>query len=208
MIVNRIGDSFLKFSFADKVVALNPGVGISGKKVSKFGADIAIANLSAPAFADFSLTKGKNKDTFIIKSPGEYEISDIFIKGYGFKSLFDGKEYFATSYTLLMDGVLTACIAPIKDGKLFSNEAFEDFANCGLFVLPIGGGDFFDPKEAYDFVKAFEPKIIVPICYDKKEDLKEFASLFGLEPLSEPKLSLKSKDFDENATLKIVDLTY
>jgi L-ascorbate metabolism protein UlaG (beta-lactamase superfamily) len=209
MIITRHGKGFLKLAFSDKTIALNPISKNSKEKAVRFGSDIAIANLFHPNFNGFDQVTSKGKEPFIIKGAGEYEISDIFIKGYGLKSKFEGADEMITSYTILLDGINLAIFGPINSGEEFSNEAFEEFAKADIFLVPIGGGDMFSPKEAAKFVKQFSPKIVIPILENNKDDLEEFASALGVElENEEEKLTIKTKDLPEEKTelriLKIV----
>lgn len=206
MIITRHGDSFLKLAFSDKTIALNPISKHSKQKTTKFGADIAVVSLFHPDFNGFDQMTFKNKKAFHIKGAGEYEISDIFIKGYGLKSKFEGVDEMITSYTILLDGIDVAIFGPISSGEDFSNEAFEEFSKAEVFIIPIGGGDTFSPKEASKFIKQFSPKIVIPILYSKKEDLKEFESAFGGEIKKMDKLTLKKSDLPEEGGAELIDL--
>ncbi len=148
MIITRYEDYFLKFVFSDKTIGLNPPSKDSKLKTSKFGADVVLSNVSHKDFNGFDFMKFGEREPFVIKGPGEYEIADVFIKAFGFIDKFDGEDRVLTSYTMLLDGINLAIFAPINSGEKFSNDAFEEFARADIFILPIGGGDAFSPKDA------------------------------------------------------------
>ena len=148
MIITRHENYFLKFTFANKTIGLNPISKDSKLKTSKFGADVVLSNIFHKDFNGFDFMKFGDREPFVIKGPGEYEIADVFIKAYGFIGKFDGEEKVLTSYTMLLDGINVAIFAPITNGEQFSNEAFEEFSRADVFILPIGGGDAFSPKDA------------------------------------------------------------
>ncbi len=208
MKITRHGKNFLKLVFADKTIAVNPISKNSKEKVVKFGADISVSTVFHPDFNGFEQVEYNNKKPFIIKGGGEYEISDIFIKGYGLKQKYQDEDKMITSYTILLDGINVAVFGPISSGDNFSNEAFEEFASADIFVVPIGGGDVFTPKDAAKFIKQFSPKIVIPVHYDKKDELEEFAAALGVEAHREDKLTIKQKDLPEEIAelveLKIV----
>ena len=198
MIITRHGNSFLKLSFSDKTIAVNPVSKNSKQKSTKFGADIAIANLFHPDFNGFDQMTFKDKIAFPIKGAGEYEIADIFVKGYGLKQKFEGVDEMMTSYTVFLDGINIAIFAPISDGKEFTNDAIEEFSKADIFIVPIGGGDMFNPKDAAKFIKQFAPKIVIPILENSKDDILEFVSALGAESEDMEKLTIKAKDLPEN----------
>ena len=206
MIITRHGDAFLKLAFSDKTIAVNPISKNSKQKTIKFSADIALANIFHPDFNGFDQMTFKNKEAFVIKGAGEYEISDIFVKGYGLISKFEGVDEMITSYTIRLDEIDIAIFGPISSGEGFTNEAFEEFSKADIFVIPIGGGDTFSPKDAAKFIKQFSPKIIIPILYSKKEDIKEFESAFGGEVKNSEKLTIKKNDLTEDARAEIIEL--
>ncbi len=206
MIITRHGNSFLKITFADKIIAINPISKNSKQKTSKFGADIAIANIFHPDFNGFDQVKSKNKNAFVVKGAGEYEISDIFIKGYSLKQKFQGVDEMMASYTIFLDGINVAIFAPISSGEEFSNDAFEEFSKADIFVIPMGGGDAFSPKDAAKFIKQFSPKIIIPIFENGKDDIEEFSSALGSEIENSDKLTIKAKDLDEEGKFKLIVL--
>jgi hypothetical protein len=206
MIITRHGDAFLKLAFSDKIIAVNPISKNSKQKTTKFGADIAVANIFHPDFNGFDQMTFKEKEAFVIKGAGEYEISDIFVKGYGLKSKFEGVEEMITSYTVRLDGIDIAIFGPISSGEDFSNDAFEEFSKADIFVIPIGGGDTFSPKDAAKFIKQFSPKIVIPIFYSNKEDLKEFESAFGGEIKKTDKITIKKNELAEYVRAEIIEL--
>ena len=204
MIITRHGNAFLKLAFADKTIAVNPVSKNSKQKTTKFGADIAIANIYHPDFNGFDQMTFKDKVAFPIKGAGEYEIADIFVKGYGLKQKFEGVDEMMTSYTVLLDGINIAVFAPISSGEEFTNDAIEEFSKADIFVVPIGGGDMFNPKEAAKFIKQFAPKIVLPILESSKDDISEFASALGAEAENSEKLTIKAKDLPENKVELVV----
>ncbi len=206
MIITRYGDFHLKFNFSDKTISINPPSKKSEKFTTKFSADIVISSVADQDFNGAEQAGYAGKTPFVIKGAGEYEISDIFIKGYEFLSKFKGEEKMIKSYTVLLDNINIAIFGPISSGENFSNDAFEEFSNCEVFILPIGGGDVFSPKEAYKFVKQFSPAIIIPVFYNQHSDLEEFAQEFSADLQKTDKLTLKAKDISEEK-IEIFDLT-
>ncbi len=206
MIITKHGVNFFKLSYSDKIVAINPISKNSREKSVKFGSNLALSVLRDESFCGFDEVSYKDKKPFIIKGAGEYEVSDIFIKGFSVKNVIGNKEKISTSYTILLDGVLMAFISPLLDTSQFSNEAFEEFSEADVFFLPIGGDDNLTIKESVSFVKQFTPKIIIPYYFDNDDILKELSSELSVEPEITDKISLKSKDLSDDGKIKLLSL--
>ncbi len=206
MIITKHGESFLKFVYADKTIAFNPISKNSKQKTTKFGSDIAISCLYHPDFNGYDQVSYKDKVPFTIKGAGEYEISDVFIKGYGLKQKFQKADEMITSYSILFDEINLVVIGPISKAEDFSNEAYEEFNKGDIFIVPIGGEETFTPKEAAKFVKQFSPKVVIPIFYSSKDQLKEFSAELGSELKTEEKLTIKKKDLPEEGKKELIEL--
>ncbi len=197
MIITKHSNNFFKFIYGKNILAVNPASKESGKETTRFNANIAISTLANPCCNGFDLMTSKNNTPFIIKGAGEYEVSDIFVKGYGLKNKIDEKEYMTTSYTFTLDSINITFFGQISDGEEFSNEAYEDFLKSDIIIIPIGGGDVFTPKEAAKFAKKFNAKIIIPTSYGE-EELKEFLTIFSSQATEEmDKLTIKVKDIED-----------
>ncbi len=198
MIITKYGPSFFKLTVGDKTVAINPVSKDSKLKTTKFGADITLVQGNYDDMNGTEFTEFKDRKPFVINTPGEYEISDIFIKGFGVSGKYRDEERITTMFTILMDGINMAFFGPISQ-KEMDNDTFEELSACDIFFLPIGGGDMFTADEALKFVKQFSPKAIVPVFYDKSS-LTDFVSAVGKDGVKEEdKLTIKAKDLSEDS---------
>ena len=198
MIITKYGPSFFKMTVGDKTVAINPVSKDSKLKTTKFGADITLVQANYDDMNGSEFTKFKDREPFVINTPGEYEISDIFIKGFGAPTKYKGEDRITTMFTILMDGINMAFFGPISENKI-DNETFEELQACDIFFLPIGGGDMFTADEAFKFVKQFSPKAVVPVFYDKSA-LADFVAASGKDGVKEEeKLTIKAKDLDDDS---------
>jgi len=205
MIITKHNKNLLKIVAGGKTIGINPASKNSQDKVVKFGADIAISVLADDDFNGFDQLKFKDKEPFIIKGQGEYEISNIFINGFGVKGKYKGKEKMINSYSLILDGLKSVIFGPIDSIDKLSNEAFEELAKADIYFLPVGGGEFLSAKEAWKMIKQFEPKILIILEQDENS-LKEFKDESGIEIEEVDKLNLKSKDLPPEGVLKIYSL--
>ena len=141
-------------------------------KISQGDVSLVI-NPTAKVSADVTLFIGKRAETseksgFVIDGPGEYEIKEIFIKGFRDRT-----------FIITFEGIKLCFL-----GTESSEDEVDDVDI--LFV----------PVNAYKSAVALEPAIMIPFNYDKSsltQFLKE-AGETSVEPID--KLVVKKKDLE------------
>ncbi len=154
MIVTYQGGTSFKISQGDLSLSINPQ--------AKTSADVSIFSVPKDALENVS-----EKSGFVITGPGEYEVKDIFIKG------FPGGVYVIT-----FEGIKVCFLGSA------TTEELDDIDM--LFVAP----------ENYKTAVALEPSIIIPMAYDKamlSQFLKESG---GKDATPIEKLVIKKKDLE------------
>ncbi|MBI2086735.1 MAG: hypothetical protein HYT69_00990 [Candidatus Zambryskibacteria bacterium] len=157
MIISYQGVESFKISQGELTLAVNPQ--------SKMSADITLftAKRAVLAFAEASAGKAG----FIIDGPGEYEVKDIFIKG-----------FLDHTFLITFEGI-KLCFLGLEADK----DEIEDVDI--LFVHP----------SAYKSAVALEPAVMIPMDYDKNS-LAQFLKEGGerVEPIE--KFVVKKKDLE------------
>jgi L-ascorbate metabolism protein UlaG (beta-lactamase superfamily) len=199
MIITHFGRQHFKVSVGDLTVAINP-VSKEGKgKVAKYGADITLITTNHPDYNGAEQTEHGEKIPFVIRGAGEYEVKDIFIKGFGtVTKLKDGKkekEYQNTSYVLTVDGIRITFLGALS--TVLSPEHKEIIDETDVLFIPVGEDGFL--LNAYDAQKlavSLEPKLVIPMDYNE-QSLPIFLKEAGAEKV-EPveKLTIKKKDIE------------
>ncbi|MFH1170104.1 MAG: MBL fold metallo-hydrolase [Candidatus Vogelbacteria bacterium] len=163
MIITYHGESFVKVQHGDLMVAINP----NGTNQVRVG----------------------GKDPFIIDGPGEYEVSNVFIRGVGGPG---PDETINTIYILTLDGLRLVHWGRLGDGKL--SEAVEaEVGETDILFAPLTNS----PAVAYRLALTFQPKIIIPLS-ESTSLLGQFLKEAGAEKVSPiDKLVLKKKDVSE-----------
>jgi L-ascorbate metabolism protein UlaG (beta-lactamase superfamily) len=175
MIISYHGAECFKISQGDLSLVLNPQ--------SKMSADITL------------FTTGRNevaeKSGFVIDGPGEYEIKDVFIKGFLSEGL--GKKV-NTIYLISFEG-LNICFLGALANPSLSTETLEAGEDVDILFTPVSK-DTLDPAVAYKLAVSLEPSIIIPMYYTK-ETLEQFKKEGGekVEPLD--KFVVKKKDLED-----------
>lgn len=199
MVITYHGVESIKITQGDHTIAFNPPSKESKFSNASFGADITLITTNHPDFNGSDTTSRGDKESFIIKGPGEYEIKEFFIRGFGTKTNYGGKERINTIYSLAIDGINIAYLGALDDVEL-SSETKEELGQADILFVPIGGDGVLDSSDAYKTAVKREPKIIIPIHYGQvgdKNALKDFLKEGGQEDVkSVDKLTIKRKDLD------------
>lgn len=195
MIITYHGLEFFKIQFGDIIVAFNPPSKESKFKSSRFGADIVLISLNHEDFNGSDTLSYGDKMPFVINGPGEYEIKNIFVKGFFSTSSYKNKKI-NTIYFLKLESMNICFLGALGSADL-SQEIKEKMDDIDILFVPIGNKEVLDSTDAYKLAVKLQPKIIIPMHYsdDKDPCLKTFLSEEGiknLEPLD--KLTLKRKD--------------
>lgn len=199
MIISYYGRQHFKLQVGDLTVAVNP-VSKEGKgKVSKYGADITLITTNHPDYNGVEQTELGAKTPFCIRGAGEYEVQNIFIKGFATPvTLKEGKQekvYQNTSYVFMIDGIRVTFLGAL--GTPLQPEHKEIIDETDVLFVPVGHDTFLlNPYDAHKLAVSLEPKLIIPIDYNEQSlpvFLKE-AGAEKVEPLE--KLTIKKKDID------------
>ncbi|MDO8424141.1 MAG: hypothetical protein Q7S54_00840 [bacterium] len=159
MIVTYQGVESFRISQGDLTLAVNPQ--------SKVSADITLFTAKRGEIAE--------KSGFVIDGPGEYEIKDIFIKGFPDRT-----------FLITFEGLKLCFLGTNLAGSdsLGNQEEIEDVDI--LFVRP----------DAYKAAVALEPAVIIPMNYDK-DSLTKFLKEGGEEKVEpQDKFVVKKKDLE------------
>jgi L-ascorbate metabolism protein UlaG (beta-lactamase superfamily) len=152
---------------------------------------------------------------FVIDSPGEYEISEVSVRGIAAQRHIDSEGKVATLFSI-KSGDLSVGILGHIDGKL-SDEQLEQIGIVDVLILPVGGNGFtLDAVAAVKLVKDIEPKIVIPTHYadDKvtyevpQAELSVFLHEIGasdVEPV--PIFKLKKADLTDKTTVVVLERT-
>jgi L-ascorbate metabolism protein UlaG (beta-lactamase superfamily) len=178
-------------------VVTDPLAENTGLRIPKIEADILLVSNSK----NESISKLQGK-SFLIESPGEYEIKEVFVQGIPSVCESDsGKEKGTnTIYTIEAEGIKICHLGNFSQKELTS-EQVEEIGEIDILMIPVGGGSTISSKEAVKVMSQIEPSIIIPMQYQipklkiKLDGVDKFLKTMGLknvEPL--PKLSIKKKD--------------
>lgn len=125
---------------------------------------------------------------FTIPGSGEYEIAGV------------RAESIDSILVLEADKFIIAYLDKRK--KPLDDKELERLENVDILLIPVGGGEVFDPKEALAAIKNIEPKIVISMHY---KDISEFSRLEGISPETLDELKIKG-ELPEEASRRIIIL--
>ena len=196
MIISYFGKQFFKIQQGEMVVAFNPVSKNSKTGISaKFGSDIAFITTNHFDYNGIEQLSHGDREPFLVTGPGDYEVKDIFIKGVMSDSLIDKKKYINTIYSLSIDNINIVFLGALSSPEI-SKEAWEAIDSPDILFVPVGSNGVLDAKQSAKLASSLEPKIIIPMDYDKNS-LKLFLKEIGEDDAEVvEKLTLKRKDLE------------
>ncbi len=163
----------------------------------------------------FTSAHGSAPDGVKIKidQPGEFEVSDVSIRGIAARSHMDEEgQRNATMFKIVAEDIRVAVAGHIHPDV--SDEQLEQLGTIDVLFLPVGGNGYtLDGVGALKVLKKIEPKIVIPTHYDQKGlnypvpqvPLLEALKGLAMEPAETvPKLKLKASDFTTDVTKLII----
>lgn len=150
----------------------------------------------------------------VINGPGEYEVMDVSILGFGaYHDAKKGEERGVnTIYVIEMDGLRLCHLGDL--GHALSDELVENLGDIDILMIPVGGTYTIDAKEAVSVVQAIEPSIVIPMHYNvsglsqevfaKLTPVEDFLKEVGLTAEHMPKLSVKKEDINPEVQKVVV----
>lgn len=199
MIITYQGVEAIKIQHGDTLVAFNPPSKESKFSGTSFGADVVLISANHPDLNGADQASRKEKEAFVISGPGEYEVNNLFIRGFSSKTNYGEKMRINTIYTITIDGIHVAYLGALDEAEL-SAEAKEELGQADILFVPIGGEGVLNASDAYKTAVKREPCIIIPIHYGEvgeKNALENFLKEGGQEDtVAVEKLTVKKKDIE------------
>ena len=166
MIITYHGESFVKIQHGDLAVAWNP----NGVNQIRIG----------------------GKTPFVIDGPGEYEVSNVFIRGF---ETAGPHETLNTIYVLSLDNMRLAHWGVLGEAKI-PELVSAGIGEVDILFAPLSPASL-SPAAAYKLALTFQPKIIIPLA-ESEPLLRQFLKEAGSEDVKPiDKLVLKKKDVAE-----------
>jgi L-ascorbate metabolism protein UlaG (beta-lactamase superfamily) len=192
VIISYQGVECFKISQGDLTLAFNPiSKDSKAGEPTRFGADITLISANHADTNGREQTSRGDNESFLIEGPGEYEVREVFIKGY----LSEAKDgLLNTVYLVTFEGLKLCFLGSLANPELKS-DVLENLEDIDILFVPIGGGRVLEPAAAYKLAVSLEPSVIIPMHYEKAT-LEQFLKEGGqkVEPIE--KFVVKKKDLE------------
>jgi len=194
------GQSFFEIAIkstnnVETKIAIDPYGENIGLKLYKIAADIL---LISHQHSDHNNAKAIIGAPFLINSPGEYEVKDVFIRGIaGFHDSTEGKKSGEVIiYKLEIEGLKLCHLSDLGQKEL-TPEQLEQIGAVDILMIPVGGTFTIDAKQASQIVAQIEPRVVIPMHYKlpnlnvQIDGVDKFLKIMGAEKtMPEKKLKI------------------
>lgn len=184
-----------KIQLGDTVIALNPVSKKSKLPTASFGADMVLVSLDHPDMNGVETVARGSAEPFAISGPGEYEVGGVFIRGFASTSSYGGTDAINTIYSIMLEDSHICFLGALGTTTL-STDTLEGLPDIDILFIPVGGDGVLKPAEAGKLVTSLEPRIVIPMHYDKGT-LEAFLKEEGSKATAVDKLTLRKKDILE-----------
>lgn len=199
MIISYHGKQGFKIQQGQTVLGVNlPHNNTRTGKGPRFKCDIILACLLHSDFAPPDITELSDIEggPFTITGPGEYEVSDVVVRGYSTPANYDDLTL-NTLYMIQWDGIRLCAVGALSGIDNLAPEVREAMAETDILLVPIGGGSVITSEEAYKLAVKAEPSLIIPCSFDNDGALDHFLKEGGEDKITkEDKITVKKKDLE------------
>jgi len=213
MFISWLGQTCFKIQGQTATILIDPYGPASGLKFPKTAADIVIIadqNLKDNA----ELVKGTQADQlpFVIAGAGEFEVKDALMFGIRCQN---GKTENQPAdpkfiYQINIDEITIVHLGVLNHD--ITEEQFKYLEDVDVLLVPVGGGNALNAKQAMELINKIEPRMVIPMNYkipglkEKLEPLDKFCKEIGICPTEHlPKIKVTAKDMPSEE-MKVVVL--
>ena len=162
MDITWLGHSCFRIRSGDLVVITDPfpdSIGFS------MGEPRALAVTVSHQHTNHSSWQTVQGSPRVIKSPGEYELSGIYVTGAMTpKSDGDPQAKRNTAYVIEMENLRMCHLGDISN--VLSTQQVEELKPLDILFLPAGGTCTVEVSQAIEMVRNLEPRVVIPMHYD------------------------------------------
>jgi L-ascorbate metabolism protein UlaG (beta-lactamase superfamily) len=153
MVISWLGEAGLRIQTKDAVLVIDPPAASTGMKPARSAADIVAISTN-----DQRDAKAVGGTPFLINSPGEYEVKNVFVYGLVLPS-HQGFIHFRVEVEDLSLGHIADLSQKLENGEVGLLEGVD------ILCLPVGGKSVLDAEAAAALISQIEPRIVIPIQY-------------------------------------------
>jgi len=182
-----------------------------GLRMPKLEADIVLATHD---HHDHNNIKDVSGSPFVIESPGEYDVKNVFVQGItSYHDENQGKDRGRNTIYAIETENIRICHLGDLGQKELTEDQVEAIGNVDILMMPVGGTYTISGQQAIKIMSQLEPSITIPMHYAlpglklKLAPVNDFLKALGVKSV-EPvkKLSVKKKDINpEEAKIVVME---
>jgi len=204
MYIQWFGLSCFKIQTKEAVIFIDPFSQKAGLKPPRFKADILLISRDEEEHNNRKAALGQ---PYVIDSPGEYELKNVFIFGIpNFQQ--NGKEEKRKPLTIFLLQSEEMSLAHLSDiSQVPSEKNLEKLEGVDILLVPVGGKKTLDAAKAAKLISEIEPRIVIPMHYKTPglkldlEGIDKFAREMGLKKEEVfDKLKIEKKNLPQEET--------
>jgi L-ascorbate metabolism protein UlaG (beta-lactamase superfamily) len=192
------------FGSNEVTIVTDPFAGEDAAKAPRFAADVVTVSHDHPRHNNVESIGGT---PFVITGPGEYEVKDVLITGVPtYHDEVGGKKMGRnTLFFFTISGVHVAHLGDLKHP--LEGKHLEDPHPIDILLLPVGGGDVLNAKQAAEIVGQLEPRVVIPMHYKsgkigaKLDGVDAFLKTMGVTAESMSKFKVTDKMLPQEETI-------
>src|SRR3989344_2602521 len=216
MDITYLGHSAFKLRGKDATVITDPYAKSVGLTMPKVNADIVTVSHDHEDHNFIAAVTGTSRrpEPFIIKAPGEYEVSGVSVFGISaFHDNVGGKDRGKNIiFVIHLDGVTVGHLGDL--GHLVTAEQLAELSVVDVLLCPVGGVYSLGPEQAPAVVDEVSPAIVVPMHYataglnpaifGQLKPVEDFIKALGLATETLDKLTVSPATIPEETTLIVL----
>lgn len=212
MEIKHIGHSCFEIKNKSITIVTDPFSEEIGLKMPKLKANIV--TISHDHYdhnnAEAITSNNPNKELFVVKNAGGYEVEGILIEGVS--TFHDDKSGTLRGlnnvYDIKMDGITLCHLGDL--GADLTEEQIEELDGVDVLFVPVGGKVTLDAEHAAKIVNKIEPRIIIPMHYQNDglkldlDSVDKFVKEIGLASEKMDVLKIEKKDLPSEGMRLII----
>ena len=197
MTITWFGQSCFRIETKEGSILIDPFSPDIGLRPPKIKDDLVLVSHE---HYDHNNIEGAGSETFIVRTPGEYEKNGIAVLGIrSFHDKSEGKERGPNTIYVIKSEDMTVCHLGDLGQEKLTEQQVEEIGDVDILMIPVGGNYTINHKEAVGVISEIEPKIVIPMHYKVKglesdiESADKFVKELGLTPEQADKFKIAKK---------------
>ncbi|MEX0919653.1 MAG: MBL fold metallo-hydrolase [Candidatus Saccharimonadales bacterium] len=207
MEITYYGANCIKIASKEVTILIDPVTGEYGPN-PKVKADVLL--YSQPTKKDIA-----SKIDFLIDSPGEYEIKSVMIDAIAARLHTQKQEEAPKGVIYNISHKDIRILVPGNIHPNIADDQLDRIDGIDALVVPVGGrGLTMDKEAAADFIRQFDPSLVIPIHYDDgktkypmpQDKVDSFLQEVGaIDASHEKSIKISTRDVSEDVKFVVLD---